>query len=111
MYMYSKLSHDIIIQPRPQGAFLWLWGRGPKAREKRPGDEVDGITKIQGIIDSSELLLSWGFMHQGAAGIDWCITAAKHLYSYKSSVRKGFSLCDKGRFCVTRLLTGDLESS
>ena len=56
--MYSRLSHDIIIQPRPQGAFLWLWGRGPKAREKRPGDEVDGITKIQGIIDSSELLLS-----------------------------------------------------
>ena len=30
------------IQPRPQGAFPWLWGRGPapKAREKRPGDEV-----------------------------------------------------------------------
>ena len=36
-------------QPRPQGAFTWLWGRGgksppppppPKAREKRPGDEV-----------------------------------------------------------------------
>ena len=29
-------------QPRPQGAFPWLWGRGPapKAREKRPGDEV-----------------------------------------------------------------------
>ena len=24
-------------QPRPQGAFPWLWG---KAREKRPGDEV-----------------------------------------------------------------------
>ena len=29
------------FQPRPQGAFPWLWGRGaPKAREKRPGDEV-----------------------------------------------------------------------
>ena len=29
------------MQPRPQGAFPWLWGRGaPKAREKRPGDEV-----------------------------------------------------------------------
>ena len=27
-------------QPRPQGAFAWLWGRGPKATEKRPGDEV-----------------------------------------------------------------------
>ena len=26
-------------QPRPQGAFPWLWGR--KAREKRPGDEVE----------------------------------------------------------------------
>ena len=25
--------YDVIIQPRPQGAF-------PKAREKRPGDEV-----------------------------------------------------------------------
>ena len=26
-------------QPRPQGAFPWLC---PKAREKRPGDEVEG---------------------------------------------------------------------
>ena len=32
---------DRKMQPRPQGAFPWLWGRGaPKAREKRPGDEV-----------------------------------------------------------------------
>ena len=31
-----------LIQPRPQGAFPWLWGRhAPKAREKRPGDEVE----------------------------------------------------------------------
>ena len=31
------------MQPRPRGAFPWLWGRGgpaPEAREKRPGDEV-----------------------------------------------------------------------
>ena len=33
-------------QPRPQGAFPWLWrwgGKSPtsKAREKRLGDEVD----------------------------------------------------------------------
>ena len=27
------------VQPRPQGAFRWLW-RWAKAREKRPGDEV-----------------------------------------------------------------------
>ena len=28
-------------QPRPQGAFPWLWRWGAfKAREKRPGDEV-----------------------------------------------------------------------
>ena len=55
----------------PKTLGIWEWGwpkrgdaqnavtpRGPKAREKRPGDEVDVITKIQGIIDSSELLLS-----------------------------------------------------
>ena len=47
MYMYSRFSHDITIQPRPQGAFLWLWGRGPKAMEKRPGDEVDGSPKFK----------------------------------------------------------------
>ena len=29
-------------QPRSQGASPWLWRRGGKAREKRPGDEVAG---------------------------------------------------------------------
>ena len=33
-------------QPRPQGSFLWLWSWG-KAREKRPGDEVDGKEMYQ----------------------------------------------------------------
>ena len=28
------------MQPRPQGAFPWLWRWDSKAREKRPGDEV-----------------------------------------------------------------------
>ena len=30
-------------QPRPQGAFPWLWRWGPtsNAREQRPGDEVE----------------------------------------------------------------------
>ena len=37
------------MQPRPQGAFPWLWGRGgPKAREKRPGDEVASFEKKTG---------------------------------------------------------------
>ena len=30
-----------VIQPRPQGAFPWLSRPAPKAREKRPGDEVE----------------------------------------------------------------------
>ena len=36
-------------QPRPQGPFAWLWMWGPtsKAREKRPGDEVDQTRKWQ----------------------------------------------------------------
>ena len=33
-----------LSQPRPQGAFPWLWG--PKAREKRPGDEVGAVSKM-----------------------------------------------------------------
>ena len=32
------LPYLLIEQPRPQGAFAWLWRWG--AREKRPGDEV-----------------------------------------------------------------------
>ena len=32
----------IPFQPRPQGAFPWLCA--PKAREKRPGDEVDPLS-------------------------------------------------------------------
>ena len=36
-------------QPRPQGAFPWLWGRGPKAREKRPGDEVADMQLVLNI--------------------------------------------------------------
>ena len=28
-------------QPSPHGAFPWLWRRGEKAREKRPGDKVE----------------------------------------------------------------------
>ena len=32
------------FQPRPQGAFPWLWeGKG---REKRPGDEVGAVRKM-----------------------------------------------------------------
>ena len=31
---------DLKMQPRPQGAFPWLWRPAPKAREKRHGDEV-----------------------------------------------------------------------
>ena len=38
-----KLWYNNFGQPRPQGAFPWLWSRRPtsKAREKRPGDEVE----------------------------------------------------------------------
>ena len=37
----SARTAGFFVQPRPQGAFPWLWGRpAPKAREKRPGDEV-----------------------------------------------------------------------
>ena len=35
-------SLSLVIQPRPQGAFPWLWRWGPtsKAREKHPENEV-----------------------------------------------------------------------
>ena len=37
-YFLAAKSH----QPRPQGAFHWLFSRRTsKAREKRPGDEVE----------------------------------------------------------------------
>ena len=38
IFLLFSIGDD--FQPRPQGAFPWLWGRGGKAREKRPGDEV-----------------------------------------------------------------------
>ena len=37
-YIYSMVRY----QPRPQGAFPWLW-RWAKAREKHPGDKVGTI--------------------------------------------------------------------
>ena len=46
------LSHLLIEQPRPQGAFPWLWRWG--AREKRPGDEV----------------VDWVILHWCACGAD-----------------------------------------
>ena len=51
MTTFSSLTLSISFhfpQPRPQGAFPWLWGRpAPKAREKRPGDEV-AFSDLQG---------------------------------------------------------------
>ena len=40
--MYTEWFLNV-LQPRPQGAFPWLWRWGPtsKAREERPGDEVE----------------------------------------------------------------------
>ena len=35
------------MQPRPQGAFPWLWRWYSKAREKRPGDEVGDGQQLQ----------------------------------------------------------------
>ena len=63
-----RSGHEVLSQPRPQGAFPWLWGRGgkrrpaPKAREKRPGDEV-GV--IRGAFNFSWLYTALIFMQAG----------------------------------------------
>ena len=38
----SSTVPNSFVQPRPQGAFPWLWRWG---REKRPGHEVEFCTK------------------------------------------------------------------
>ena len=47
----NLLSFYPCSQPRPQGAFPWL--SAPKAREKRPGDEVALLPESVRVFGSS----------------------------------------------------------
>ena len=63
------------VQPRPQGAFPWLWGRGPapKAREKCPGDEVEKCELYHRCI--WVVTLSWDFVYR--------VKSQNHLVNHK----------------------------